>query len=139
MKSKVDLGARILLGVIFFVFGLNGFFHFMELPPMPQPAKDFLGALVSSGYFFPMLSAVQTIGGIFLLTGYYVPLGLVILAPVVVNILLFHIFLDPAGLALAIVVFVLELYLGLVAYRSAFGKILVGKECCCCKAESCDT
>ena len=103
----VTLIARILLGLMFIVFGLNGFLNFLNMGPMPTGlAGQFIGALVQSHYFW-VVAALQVIGGVLLLVNRYVPLGLVLLGPVIVNILLYHIFLNPAGMAMAIVVTVL--------------------------------
>jgi putative oxidoreductase len=105
----VTLIARILLGLMFIVFGLNGFLGFLNMGPMPTGlAGQFMGALIQSHYFW-VVAALQVIGGVLLLVNRYVPLGLVLLGPVIVNILLYHIFLNPAGMAMALVVTVLWL------------------------------
>jgi putative oxidoreductase len=99
--------ARILLGLIFFVFGLNGFLHFMPMGPMPTgDAGQFIGAMFHSHYIF-FVSAIQVIGGALMLAGRYVPLALIILGPVIVNILLYHCLMFPKGIGLALVVTVL--------------------------------
>ena len=79
--------ARLLLGLVFLVFGLNGFLHFMTGPLPSGPAGQFLSALVQSHYDL-VVSAVQIAGGTLLLANRYVPLGLVLLGPVIVNFLL---------------------------------------------------
>ena len=105
----VTMIARFLLALIFIVFGLNGFLHFIDMGPMPTGlAGQFMGALIQSHYFW-VVAALQVIGGLLLLVKRYVPLGLVLLGPVIVNILLYHIFLNPAGMLMAIVVTVLWL------------------------------
>ena len=113
--------ARILLGLIFLVFGLNGFLQFLPQLAMPQGAVAFFTALAASGYMLPLLFATQVIGGALVLAG-LVPLGLVILTPVVVNIVAFHIFLAPDGLPLAIVVCALGSFLAWT-HRRAFGSL----------------
>ena len=116
------LGARIVLGTIFFVFGLNGFLHFLPQPAMPDAAVAFFGALAATGYMIPLLFGTQVVGGALLLAG-LVPLALVVLAPVIVDIVLFHVFLAPDGLPLAIVVSLLASFLAWVhrdAYRPLF-------------------
>ena len=114
--------ARILLGLIFVVFGLNGFLNFIPMGPMPTGlAGQFIGALVLSHYFW-VVAALQIAGGVLLLVNRYVPLGLVLLGPVIVNILLYHVFLNPAGLALAVVVAVLW-FIVFYAHRGAFAGI----------------
>ncbi|HVW78713.1 MAG TPA: hypothetical protein VHB45_13965 [Alloacidobacterium sp.] len=95
--------ARVLLALIFIVFGLNGFLHFIPGPLPPGLAGQFLGALIQSHYVY-VVSGLQVLGGVLLLINPYVPLALTILAPLIVNIDLFHIFLMPMGAQLAIVV-----------------------------------
>ena len=102
MKIATQI-ARYLLGLIFLVFGLNGFLHFIPMPPPEGLAAQFFGALYASGYL-TVIMLLQVVGGAILLTGVYVPLALTILGPVIVNILLFHICMAPAGLPLAIFV-----------------------------------
>jgi putative oxidoreductase len=96
--------ARILMGLIFFVFGLNGFFNFIPAPPLPAGlAGQWVGVLMQSHYVL-FVAAVQVIGGTLLLVNRYVPLALVLLGPVIVNILLYHILMDPKGIVPGIVV-----------------------------------
>src|SRR5260221_11251342 len=100
----VTLIARILLGLVFLVFGLNGFLNFLNTGPAPTGlAGQFVGALVLSHYFW-VVAALQIAGGALLLVNRFVPLGLVLLGPVIVNIILYHVLLNPTGIALAIVV-----------------------------------
>jgi len=97
MKVAV-LVARILLGLGFLFFGLNAFFHFLPQPPMSGLPGQFFGALFASHHYV-VIFGCQILGGLLLLIGRYVSLGLVILAPILVNILTFHIaFLHGAGL-----------------------------------------
>jgi uncharacterized membrane protein YphA (DoxX/SURF4 family) len=123
MKSKLILAARILLGLIFFVFGLNGFLHFLPQPPMSGPPADFAGALIGTGYMWPLIKGTEVIGGALLLSGRFVPLALTVLAPVIVNIFAFHAALAPSGLAIPVVVVVLEIFLAR-SYWSAFAGIV---------------
>src|SRR5881396_1053282 len=110
---------RVLLGLMFVVFGSNIFLHFIPMPPLPATlAGDFSKALLQSHYI-DVVGLLQVIGGFLLLIGRYVPLGLTLLGPVIVNILLFHIFLDPSGLPMAIIVAVLGLFL-LWRHRTSF-------------------
>jgi putative oxidoreductase len=103
----VVLIARILLGLIFVVLGLNGFLNFLSMGPMPTGlAGQFVGALVLSHYFW-VVAALQVAGGVLLLVNRYVPLALVFLGPLIVNILCYHVFLNHAGAPPAIVVTVL--------------------------------
>src|SRR5271156_1672797 len=113
MKILV-LIARILLGLLFLVFGLNGFLNFIPTGPMPSGlAGQFVTVLVQSHYVL-VISAIQVVGGALLLINRYVPLGLTLLGPIIVNILLFHALMDRSGLPGAIVVAILW---GIVAYR----------------------
>jgi putative oxidoreductase len=95
MKIAV-LVARILLGLMFLVFGLNGFLNFLHMPMPPGPAGQYEAVLFASHYLH-VVFVVQIIGGVLLLSGQFIPLALVLLGPVVFNILLFHTFLFPAG------------------------------------------
>ena len=115
--------ARILLGLIFFVFGLNGFLHFMAMGQMPGLAGQFIGLLFQS-HFVYVVSALQVAGGALLLVNRYVPLALVLLGPVIVNIFFFHLLMEHTGLPLAIVVVILW---GIVflRYRQSFSGIFV--------------
>ena len=115
--------ARILLGLFFFVFGLNGFFNVLPPPELPEPAGAFMGALVESGYFLVFLKLTETVCGFLLLIGRFVPLALTVLAPVVLNIILFHLFLAPAGIVPGLVALVLGVYLAW-AYRGSFRGVL---------------
>ena len=124
MKAKIDMVAQALLGLVFFVFGLNGFLGFLPMPEMGEQAGAYMGGLSAANYFFPVLKIVETVSGLLLLLRLFSPLALVLLAPVVVQILLFHLFLDPGGLPMAIVITLLEAYLGFGVYRSAFTGVL---------------
>jgi hypothetical protein len=116
---------RVLMGFIFFVTGLNGFLNFLPQPstPMPEGATAFASALMKTGYLFQLISATQLIVGALLLSNRFVPLALTLIAPIVVNILAFHLFLAPSGIGLAVIILVLELYLAWI-YRRAFRSML---------------
>jgi putative oxidoreductase len=115
--------ARVLLGLIFVVFGSNAFLHFLPMPPLPQgPAGEYLHAFFTSGYVY-VIGGLQVIGGLLLLIGRFVPLGLTILGAIIVNILIFHSLISPEGFPPAIVVTVLELFL-VWRYREAFAGLL---------------
>jgi len=103
MKILV-LIARLLLGLVSVVFGLNGFLNFLSMGPMPTGlAGQFMGALVLSHYYW-VVAALQIIGGVLLLVNRFVPLALVLLGPVIVNIICYHVFLNPSGAVPAVVV-----------------------------------
>ena len=110
--------ARYLTGVIFLVFGLNGFLHFIPLPPPAGVAGQFMGALYVSHYLW-VIFAFQVIGGLLLLVNRYVPLAAALLAPVIVNILTFHVLMAPSGLPLALFVAVLWIAI-FIEVRPAF-------------------
>ena len=114
---------RVFLGLIFFVFGLNGFLQFMPQPPMPEKAGAFMGALAATGYMFPLIKGVEVLAGALLLSNRFVPLALALLAPNVVNIVLFHSVLAPGGLPVALMVLALELFAAW-SYRDAYASML---------------
>src|ERR1700739_691402 len=114
--------ARFLLGLIFLVFGLNGFFNFLPMPPPTGVAGQFMGALFVS-HSLIVIFAIQLIGAVLLLLNRYVPLALTLLAPIIVNILLFHLLMVPSGIPLAIIVTVLWV-LVFLSVRSAFSGLL---------------
>ncbi|HJX01296.1 MAG TPA: hypothetical protein VJ453_14080 [Terriglobales bacterium] len=118
--------ARLLLGLVFTVFGLNGFLHFIANPPLTGLAGQFMGALVSSHYYV-VVFGTQLIGGVLLLSNRYVPLALTLLGPVLVNILSFHIFLSAKNMAAAIVVTLLW-FVVFSQVRGAFADLLVAKK-----------
>jgi len=109
---------------VFFVFGLNGFFHFMPNPPPTPAAGAFFGALIATHYLFFLIFGAQVLGGVLLLIGVAVPFALVLLAPVVVNIIFFHLYLSPVPmqLAIAFIVTAFELILAW-HYREAFAPL----------------
>ena len=115
--------ARSLLGLIFVVFGSNMFLHFIPMPPPAEgPARDFMTALFVSHYLY-VVGALQVVGGLLLLGGRWVPLGLTLLGPVIVNILCFHVLMAPAGLPMAVVVSLLALFL-IWRYREHFAGLV---------------
>lgn len=123
ISKHVPTAARLFLGLVFTVFGLNFFLHFLPMPPAPPRAAAFAGALFASGYLFPLLKATEVAAGLLLLGGLFVPLALAVLAPIIINIIGFHLFLEPSGLPIPLVVLAAELYLAW-RYRSAFAPML---------------
>jgi uncharacterized membrane protein YphA (DoxX/SURF4 family) len=113
---------RSLLGLVFVVFGLNGFLHFMPMQPPEGAAGAFFGGLAAAGYFFPLLKATEVVGGALLLSGRLVPFGLTLLAPIIVNIAAFHFVLAPSGAVMGVVLVALEAYLAWT-HRSAFAPL----------------
>jgi putative oxidoreductase len=118
--------ARILLGLIFVFFGSNAFLNFIHTPPLPPtPAGQFIGALVASHYVM-VVGAAQVLGGLLLIINRFVPVGLAILGPVIVNILSYHLFLSLQGVGGAVVVALLWLFL-FYAYRENFATMFAAK------------
>jgi putative oxidoreductase len=107
-STFAPLASRLLLGLIFAVFGLNGFFQFIPIPPAEGDAATFMGGLYATGYFFPMLATVQILVGAALLFNILTPIALIVLAPITVNIVAYHA-IAPEGLPLAILVLALHL------------------------------
>jgi len=121
------VAARVLLGLIFTVFGLNFFLHFLPQPPPPSPeAASMLGGLMNSGYIMQVVKVVEVSAGLLLLANFFVPLALALLAPIIVNIVAVHLLVVPSGLPIALGVLALELYLAW-SYRAAFAPMLRAK------------
>jgi uncharacterized membrane protein YphA (DoxX/SURF4 family) len=127
-KGKINMKtatiiSRVLLGLVFVTFGLNMFLNFIPMPPPPEgPAREFMTALFMSHYLY-VVGALQVVGGLLLLSGRWIPLGLTLLGPVIVNILCFHVLMVPSGLPLALVVSSLALFL-LWRYRGSFAGLV---------------
>lgn len=126
IKSISVVSARLVLGLIYFVFGLNFFLHFLPTPPSTGgPAESFTTGLFLSGYFFPFLKGLEVMLGALLLLGAFVPLVLVVLMPISLNILLFHLFLTDNPI-MGIVIVALQLYLAW-SYRSYYKPLFTRK------------
>jgi uncharacterized membrane protein YphA (DoxX/SURF4 family) len=119
---------RIFLGLVFFVFGLNGFFNFIPPPkgPMPEGAMALGFAMMKSGYLFELIKGTEVLAGALLLGNRFVPLALAIIAPVIVNIFAFHAFLEPSSMVLPVLLVVVELYLAW-SYRHVFRPMLAAR------------
>ena len=119
MKAKLPLIARVLLGLVFLASGIMGLMMWINNSPMPPDLPErlvtFNQGLAASIYFMPFLKIVETLCGAMLLVGWFVPLALVVLAPVMLNIFLVHAFLAPSGLPLAIILGLLLVYLSFFA------------------------
>ena len=113
----VILGARIIEGLIFLFFGLNGLLHFFN-PPLPTGDALTWFGIMAAHQWINFIAVVQLIGGLLLLVGRFVPLALTLLAPVIVNILLYHALLWPHGSGFAILVLIIQLFLMAVYWRS---------------------
>lgn len=122
----VSIVARYLLGLMFMVFGLNGFLNFIHQPPPTNPLAIQLFVAVSTSHFAAFFFAMQVIGGLLLLSGFFVPLALTVLAAELYNILAFHLTLAPASIAPALVACVLWV-LVFLQYRDSFRGVLAPK------------
>tara|TARA_B100001123_G_scaffold444366_1_gene593000 strand:+ start:757 stop:1128 length:372 start_codon:yes stop_codon:yes gene_type:complete len=109
--NNVPQLARLLLGLVFVLFGLNGFFDFIPLEAPAGEAGAFLGALGASGYLLPLIKITEIVAGALLLANRHVTLATLMLAPIVINILAFHVFLDNSGMLMAVAVSALEGYM----------------------------
>jgi putative oxidoreductase len=118
--------ARYLLGLMFTVFGLNGFLNFIHQPPPPNPLAIQFLVVVGQSHFAAFFFAIQVLGGLLLLSGYFVPLALTALAAELYNILAFHLTLAPASIPPALFAAVLWI-LVFVQYRQSFEGIFSAK------------
>ncbi len=107
--KKLTLVLRVVLGLIFLFSGIA--FFFSTPPPMEGPMGDFFKGMMATGYFFYLLKGTEILCGLMLISGFFVPLALVIIAPVILNIFLVHAFMAPQGLILAVAIGVIEIYL----------------------------
>ena len=119
--SRIPMIARLLFGLVFTVFGFIGL-----LGPQQElggAAGEFISAIRATSYFWPLLKVTEIVCGLLLLTGFWVPLALVVLAPIVVNIAAFHFFMAPQGIPIAVIVLALEIYLAWT-YRKNWAGVL---------------
>jgi len=126
MKKKVHMGARLLFGLAFLIFGLNGFLHFMSNPPVTPEAGELLGAFAKTGYFFPMIKLIEISVGIMLLVNRFSPLAIVLITPILVGITTIHLFLNPAGIPMMIAFHLLHGFLAF-GYVDYYQKVLTKK------------
>ena len=108
MNSKLTMVLRILLGLILVIFGANKFLNFMPAMEIPEPAGKLMMAMMASGYMLKLVGATEVFVGLLLLIKKWVPLALVILAPISINMILFHLFLAPAGIGPAAAVTIIN-------------------------------
>lgn len=126
-KSIITTVARVLLGLIYFIFGLNFFFNFIPpQPPLEGAAAAYTGGLFQAGYFFPLLKGIEVVAGVLLLAGFFVPLSIAVLAPISLHIFLFHLLLAPAGAPIGSVILLLNLFLSW-AYQANFKPLFQSK------------
>lgn len=128
MQHKIQTGIRILLGALFMFGGIA--FFFMAPPTMPEgPMATYFTGLQASVYFLPLLKITEIVCGLFLVSGFFVPLALVILAPIALNIFMVHAFLEPSGLVVASFVVVAVLYLAFFSpsYSAVIKRLFVAQ------------
>ena len=118
--------ARYLLALVFTVFGLNGFFHFIPQPPPPEHLAVQFMTVMSMSHYFVLVFAIQIAAGLLLFSGRYIPLALALLAPIIVNILLFHSLMNPEGIGAGALVAILWVVL-FIRFRRAFAEIFRAK------------
>lgn len=114
---------RIALAVLLIIFGANKFLHFIPMPPMVGPAGDFMNSLGATGYIFPVVGILEVFVGVMLLLRKWVPFVLIVLAPISINIVLFHVFLNIPGVGAALLVAVLNatlIYKNWRSYKALF-------------------
>jgi uncharacterized membrane protein YphA (DoxX/SURF4 family) len=114
MNSQFSLLVRVTLGIVLVVFGSNKFLHFIPLPPPTGAAADFMNSLGATGYIFPIVGILEVGIGVLLLLKKWIAFALILLAPISINILLFHLFLDIPGLSIALLVAALN---GILMYK----------------------
>ncbi len=110
MKNKVLFALSLLFGLMMINSGFNKFLHYMPLPEMPAAAGQLMQAFAASGWLIPLLAVAEIIGGLLFILPKYRALGAIIIFPVVIGILLFHIALAPANTAIAIVLLAINLW-----------------------------
>lgn len=127
VKNNAHHVSRTLLGLMFFVFGLNYFLPFLPNPTQSnEAALDFMVGLAGTGYFFPFLKGTEVLVGIALLANRFSPLALVVLAPITVNILAYNLFLEPTGVVMAAVIIILQVF-SMWSYRKNYALTLAVK------------
>jgi len=103
--------ARLILAIILITFGANKLFHFMPMFQFTGASKSFYNGMIESKYLFPFLGIIEMLVGFLLITRRAVPFALIVLAPISINIILFHVFLFPSGILPGLIVFLLNIYL----------------------------
>jgi putative oxidoreductase len=118
--------ARVLLGLPFLIFGINYFFPFAPHPELHGAAIDYMTGLTKAGYFWPLLRSLEIVIGIALISGYFVPAALAVLAPINLQILLFHLALEPQNVPMAVILAILQVFL-MYRYWAYFKPLLTNK------------
>lgn len=121
--KKATMAVRILLGLIFVVFGLNGFLHFLPMPPMSDAPMAFMTQIMASGLIY-VVKVLEVVCGAMLLANFYPALAIALISPVVFNIFFFHASLAHEGLPMAVIIAGMTGYLVFFSYRKAFSALL---------------
>ena len=119
MKEKVHMGVRLFFGVAFIVFGFNGFFSFLPNPTMSEKAGSLLQAFAATGYFFPMIKAIELFTGLLLVFNTFAPFACILITPVMIGITTIHLFLNPDGLPMMLALHLMHGYL-IYGYQSYY-------------------
>ena len=122
--DRLHLITRLLLGAIFLVMGLNGFFNFININSETVEGQSFVNALAAIEFFWPFEKLLEIISALMLISNRYTPLAVELLAPIICNIMMFHIFLDPVGLPLALLVLSLEAIMINKYWKSHYSHLL---------------
>jgi putative oxidoreductase len=126
-KLKIaTIVARVILGLPFLIFGINYFFPFAPHPELHGAAIDYMTGLTKAGYFWPLLRSLEILIGIALISGYFVPLALAVLAPINLQILIFHLALEPQNIPMAVILALLQAFL-IYRYWASYKSIFVPK------------
>lgn len=116
--EKARTAVRVIFGLMWVVFGVNFFLHFIPQPPPPDEAMKFLSGLMANPIFFPFMKVIEITFGVLLLANVAVPLALVVLAPITLNIFLYHVVLDPAGAGMAVAMVAIHVFLGYAYFNN---------------------
>lgn len=120
---KVQIILQMLLGLVFLTFGLNKFIGFIPMPQLGESATNFMMALGSCGYMFPVIGGLEVLCGLSLLTNKYTSLSLLLLAPITFNILGFHLALEQGGLVISTIITIIHIYL-IYDYKEKYKPLL---------------
>lgn len=126
VTNNAHHATRTLLGLMFFVFGLNGFLNFLPQPTPEGAAATFIGGLAAAPYFFPLLKGTEVLVGLSLLSNRFAPLALTVLTPITINIVAYNFALSPSGIGISVVIVFLQGFT-MWSYRSAYSQILRAK------------
>ena len=125
-KKILILATRLLLGAIFLAFGMDGFLKIIPVGPSTSPAALFLGAIMGTGYLWQVVKVIEIICGLLLLSNRFVPLALVLIAPIILNITGYLVILNQSGQPMAVLLLILEIFLA-YSYRDSFKSVLQAK------------